>query len=128
VIPDVCQITVNFRFAPDRSIDDASEHLREYLGDFEGINPLEIEIVDAAPAARPNLDHPLVQSFVESVAAPPQPKLGWTDVARFAELGVPAVNFGPGDPEIAHTREEHVVIERIGAAETVLVDFLGRQA
>jgi succinyl-diaminopimelate desuccinylase len=128
VIPDECRITVNFRFAPDRSIDEAGEHLREYLADFEGINELGIEIVDAAPAARPNLDHPLVQAFLGSVGAPPQPKLGWTDVARFAELGVPALNFGPGDPETAHTRDEYVVIERIGAAETVLVDFLGGPA
>ncbi len=120
VIPDECTVTVNFRFAPDRSSDDAIAFVREQFDDIDA----KVEIVDLAPAARPGLTTPLAKAFVASVGSEPQAKLGWTDVARFAELGVPALNFGPGDPEIAHTREEHVVIERIGAAERALARFL----
>jgi succinyl-diaminopimelate desuccinylase len=120
IIPDECVVTVNFRFAPDRSSDDAIAFVRQYFAPVDAA----VEIVDLAPAARPGFDNPLAQAFVASVGAPPQGKLGWTDVARFAELGIPALNFGPGDPELAHAREEHVVIERIGAAENALVSFL----
>jgi succinyl-diaminopimelate desuccinylase len=114
-------VTVNFRFAPDRSADDAIAFVREQFADVEAT----VEIIDLAPAARPGLDQPLAQDFVASLASPPQAKLGWTDVARFGELGVPALNFGPGDPELAHAREEHVIIERIGAAEQALSRFVG---
>jgi succinyl-diaminopimelate desuccinylase len=118
VIPDECTVTVNFRFAPDRSEQDAAEHVRAV---FEGY---QVDVVDSAPAARPGLDAPLPQSVVTAVGGEPRAKLGWTDVARFGELGIPAVNFGPGDPQLAHKPEEHVELSRIAEAEAALVRFL----
>jgi len=118
VIPDECTVTVNFRFAPDRPAEAAIEHVREV---FDGY---DVEIVDLAPAARPGLDAPLTQALVAATGTTPRAKLGWTDVARFGELGIPAVNFGPGDPNVAHKPEEYVEIERIAAAEATLTQFL----
>lgn len=118
VIPDECAVTVNFRFAPDRTLDAAIAHLREV---FDGH---DIEVVDAAPAARPGLDAPLAQSVVSAVGGEARAKLGWTDVARFGELGIPAVNFGPGDPNLAHKPEEHVSRSAVVGAEAALVRFL----
>jgi succinyl-diaminopimelate desuccinylase len=119
VIPDVCEVTVNYRFAPDRSEADAEMHLREV---FDGY---DVTVVDSAPSARPGLDSPVTAALVEATGAPPRAKLGWTDVARFGEMGIPAVNFGPGDPNLAHKPEEHVVVERIRECEQALVRFLG---
>ncbi|PZS13750.1 MAG: succinyl-diaminopimelate desuccinylase [Pseudonocardiales bacterium] len=118
VIPDECTVTVNFRFAPDRSEAQAAQHVREV---FEGF---EVEVVDSAPAARPGLDRPLPRAVVAAVGGEPRAKLGWTDVARFGELGIPAVNFGPGDPNLAHKPEEHVEFSRIHEAEAAMVRFL----
>jgi succinyl-diaminopimelate desuccinylase len=118
IVPDVCTVTVNYRFAPDRSEADAAAHICDVFRDWT------VEIVDSAPAARPGLDAPLAQAFAAAVGGTPQPKYGWTDVARFAELGVPALNFGPGDPNLAHKPEEYVETARIAEAETALVRFL----
>jgi succinyl-diaminopimelate desuccinylase len=118
VVPDECVVTVNFRFAPDRSEVGALAHVREALAGFE------LECVDSAPAARPGLDTAIAASFVAAVGGPARAKYGWTDVARFGELGIPAVNFGPGDPNLAHKPEEHVAVEQIHAAEAALVRFL----
>ena len=118
VIPDECAVTVNFRFAPDRTEDDAQQHVREL---FDGY---DVEIVDSAPAARPGLDSPLPKAMVAAVGGEPRAKLGWTDVARFGELRIPAVNFGPGDPDLAHKPEESVDLALIADAETALVRFL----
>jgi succinyl-diaminopimelate desuccinylase len=120
VVPDECTVTVNFRFAPDRSEDDAYDHVRSV---FDGY---DVTLVDSAPGARPGLEGELASSIVAAVGEPPRAKLGWTDVARFGELGIPAVNLGPGDPNLAHKPEEHVAIERIAATETALVEFLRR--
>ncbi|MDO8381651.1 MAG: succinyl-diaminopimelate desuccinylase [Microbacterium sp.] len=109
VIPDLCEVEVNFRFAPSRSELEAEQHVRDV---FEGF---EIEIVDLAPGARPGLDAPLAREFVAAVGAEPRPKYGWTDVARFSALGVPAVNYGPGDPHLAHHDEERVPVAQIEA-------------
>ena len=111
VIPDRCVVTVNYRFAPDRSVDDAIDHVR---GVFEGF---ETVVVDAAPGALPGLDRPAAADFVAAVGEEPRPKFGWTDVARFSGLGVPALNFGPGDPALAHTRDEHVPLAQITSCE-----------
>jgi succinyl-diaminopimelate desuccinylase len=111
VIPDECVVTVNYRFAPDKSLDEAEAHLREVFGGFE------VTVTDAAPAARPGLDHSAAAAFVKAVGGDPKAKLGWTDVARFAELGIPAVNYGPGEPTLAHTKNEFVEIPRIFACE-----------
>jgi len=111
VIPDRCVVTVNYRFAPDRDIAAASGHLREVFADWE------VAIVDAAPSARPGLGAGPAASFAAAVGGAPRAKLGWTDVARFAELGIPAVNYGPGISEIAHTKDEYVELDRIADCE-----------
>jgi succinyl-diaminopimelate desuccinylase len=118
VIPDECAVTVNYRFAPDRSEAQAQEHVREVFAGYR------VEIADSAASARPGLDAHLTRAFVAAVGGQPQPKLGWTDVARFAQLGIPAVNFGPGDPNLAHKPEEYVEIALIARAEDALVRFL----
>jgi succinyl-diaminopimelate desuccinylase len=118
VIPDLCTVHVNHRFAPDRDVDAAEAHLREVFAGFE------VEVVDAAPGARPGLDRPAAKEFVELVGREPQAKLGWTDVSRFAGLGIPAVNFGPGDPLLAHTDGEHVPIPEIRHTLHVLHGWL----
>ncbi len=107
VIPDACVVTVNYRFAPDRSLEDAIAHVR---GVFDGF---AVDVVDAAPAARPGLGLPAAADFVRAVGAAPAPKFGWTDVARFATLGTPALNFGPGNPALAHAADEHVPVDQI---------------
>ena len=118
VIPDECAVTVNYRFAPDRDEAAARAHLAEI---FDG---WEMDVVDSAPGARPGLDAPLARAFARAVGGDPVAKLGWTDVARFSALGIPAVNFGPGDPNLAHTRDEYVEVERIEAGESALMRFL----
>jgi succinyl-diaminopimelate desuccinylase len=111
VIPDHCVVTVNFRFAPDRTPGQAADYLRELFGRWP------VTVVDSAPGARPGLDRPAAASFVAAVGGKPRAKLGWTDVARFAELGIPAVNYGPGEPEVAHARDEYVEIPKIAECE-----------
>jgi succinyl-diaminopimelate desuccinylase len=118
VVPDRCEVEVNFRFAPDRSEDDAARHVKEVLGGFE------VEVTDVAGGALPGLGAAPAKAFIEAVGATPNAKLGWTDVARFAALGIPALNFGPGDPNLAHTREEHVEIEKIVAGARTLRRWL----
>jgi succinyl-diaminopimelate desuccinylase len=118
VVPDECRVEVNFRFAPDRSEEAAADHVR---GVFEGY---DLTIVDSAPGALPGLDAPPAREFLAAVGDAPQAKLGWTDVARFAALGIPALNYGPGDPNLAHTREEHVEIAKIRAGAAVLHRWL----
>ncbi|WP_084957427.1 succinyl-diaminopimelate desuccinylase [Thermoactinospora rubra] len=118
VIPDECVVTVNYRFAPDLSLEQAREHVLEV---FDGYR---VAFTDGAPAARPGLTHPVAAAFAAAVGGAPRAKLGWTDVARFAELGVPAVNYGPGDPNLAHQREEHVSLQQVVAAERAMVAWL----
>jgi succinyl-diaminopimelate desuccinylase len=122
VLPDECRVTVNFRFAPDRSEADAAEHVRSV---FSGL-AATVSIVDSAPGALPGLSAPAARDFVAAVGTKPVAKYGWTDVSRFAALGIPAVNFGPGDPNLAHTREEHVLIPRIAECENALRSYLTR--
>jgi succinyl-diaminopimelate desuccinylase len=119
VIPDECLVFVNYRFAPDRSGAEAETHLRELFTGFE------LDVVDLAPGARPGLGHPAAREFVGAVGGTVTAKLGWTDVARFAALGVPAVNFGPGDPLLAHTDHEHCPVGAIRESLAVLLKWLG---
>jgi succinyl-diaminopimelate desuccinylase len=114
VIPDVCVVDVNYRFAPDRTVADAEKHLRDVFDGFE------VEIMDSAPGALPGLSGPAAVEFIAAVGQPPIGKFGWTDVARFAAMGVPALNFGPGDPNLAHKPEEKVEISKIRAGAEVL--------
>ncbi|WP_217183430.1 succinyl-diaminopimelate desuccinylase [Streptomyces sp. AC495_CC817] len=118
VIPDACEVEVNYRFAPSKSAADAEAHIRSVLAGFD------IEITDAAEGARPGLDAPIAQQFVAAVGAEPRPKYGWTDVARFSALGIPAVNYGPGDPHLAHHDEERVPLAQIDAVERGLRAWL----
>lgn len=109
VLPDSCTVTVNYRFAPDRSAELAANHLREVFDGFD------VAVQDVAPGALPGLDRPAAAAFVEAVGGTVNPKFGWTDVSRFSALGVPAVNFGPGNPELAHTKHEHVPVAQLHA-------------
>jgi succinyl-diaminopimelate desuccinylase len=118
VVPDRCTIAVNHRFAPDRTEDEALAHVQELLAPFECV------LTDSAPAAAPRLGEPAAAEFLAAIGGEPQAKLGWTDVARFASLGIPAVNFGPGDPNLAHTREEYVELPLIGECERMLRGYL----
>ena len=118
VIPDACEVEVNYRFAPSKSAADAEAHVRGVLAGFD------VEITDAAEGARPGLDAPIAQQFVAAVGAEPRPKYGWTDVARFSALGIPAVNYGPGDPHLAHHDEERVPLAQIDAVERGLRAWL----
>ena len=108
VIPDPCEIDVNFRFAPDRTVADAEAHLREV---FDGY-AVRDDRLGARGAARASPRRP-PSDFLAAVGSEPVGKLGWTDVARFAALGIPALNFGPGDPNLAHTTDEQVEISKI---------------
>jgi succinyl-diaminopimelate desuccinylase len=122
VLPDECVVSVNHRFAPDRTVDEAYAHMREVFDGFE------IELSDAAPAAMPGLSVPAAAAFVEAVGGTVNPKFGWTDVARFSGLGIPAVNFGPGDPHLAHRQDEFVPLEQIRTVERQLRSWLGGDA
>jgi succinyl-diaminopimelate desuccinylase len=112
VIPDTCVVSVNYRFAPDRSVAEAVAHVEEVFDGFA------VTVVDSAPGALPGLDRAAAADFVAAVGEAPRPKFGWTDVARFSALGVPALNFGPGDPALAHTRDEHVPLAQIESCES----------
>jgi succinyl-diaminopimelate desuccinylase len=118
VVPDECAITVNFRFAPDRSLAQARQHVCEVFTGFD------IEFTDGAPGALPGLSQPAAGEFLAATNAAPTAKYGWTDVSRFAALGVPALNYGPGDPNLAHTREEHVDTTKITECARLLRKYL----
>lgn len=118
VIPDEAVITVNYRFAPSKSHLEAEAYLRELFVGFE------LEVTDFAEGARPGLDLPEAAAFVQATGTEPFPKYGWTDVARFSALGIPAVNFGPGDPNKAHADDEAVEIDQIYSCENALRNWL----
>ncbi|MDN5794312.1 MAG: succinyl-diaminopimelate desuccinylase [Intrasporangium sp.] len=118
VIPDRCVVTVNYRFAPDKSVDEAFEHVRQVFDGFECV------LGDAAAGARPGLHLPAAEAFVAALGLPVGAKEGWTDVARFSELGIPAVNFGPGDPNLAHMDDERCPVEQYARAERALLRWL----
>ena len=118
VVPDECVVTVNFRFAPDRSAEQAAAHVREVFAGYD------VAITDSAPGARPGLGHPAAASLLAAVGGEPRAKLGWTDVARFAALGLPADNYAPGDPELAHSADEHVDVAQIAECEAKMEAWL----
>jgi succinyl-diaminopimelate desuccinylase len=118
VVPDECVVTVNYRFAPDRSEAEAEAYIRDLFAAWP------VDILDSAPGARPGLTAGPAADFVKAVGGEPRAKLGWTDVARFAELGIPAVNYGPGISEIAHTPAEYVETAPIVHAEQSLTAWL----
>jgi succinyl-diaminopimelate desuccinylase len=123
VVPDRATVVINHRFAPDRSAAQAESTLRRLLDHH--LEPGDHwELVDVAPAAAPGLDHPVLAALVASTGEPPRAKLGWTDVAFFAERGIPAANFGPGDPLLSHTPGEHVSTDELTRAAGVLGTLL----
>ena len=119
VLPDECRVSVNYRFAPDRTEEEAFGHMVDVFDGFE------IEVSDSAPSALPGLSAPAAAAFIAAVGGVANPKFGWTDVARFSALGIPAVNFGPGDPNLAHKQEEFVPLEHIRIVEEQLRTWLG---
>ena len=119
VIPDRCEVTVNYRYAPSLGEEDAEAHVREVFAGFD------VDVVDNAGGARPGLHLPAARAFAEALGLPVEAKQGWTDVARFSAMGVPAVNFGPGDPNLAHHDDEQCPIEQYGACEAALLRWLG---
>ncbi len=122
VVPDLCTITINHRFAPDHDLDAARQTVRDVVGDAydesKGDTWVEIDVSMGAP---PSLGHPLLKSLVERSGRSPRAKLGWTDVAFFAEQSIPAANFGPGDPLLAHTQGEFVTKDQLDAAWSTIV-------
>ncbi|MCT9932618.1 succinyl-diaminopimelate desuccinylase [Planotetraspora sp. A-T 1434] len=118
VIPDECVVSVNYRFAPDLTVEEAFDHVRELFDGFE------VRLMDGAPGARPGLTHPVAAAFAEAIGGTPRAKLGWTDVARFSALGMPAVNCGPGNPNLAHTAGENVSLAMIAETERRLLAWL----
>jgi succinyl-diaminopimelate desuccinylase len=118
IIPDECMVHVNYRFAPSRTGEEAVEHLRELFAGFD------LTVVDLAEGARPGLDEPLAKEFLAAVGGEAKPKYGWTDVARFSALGIPAVNYGPGDPLTAHADDERVALDQVTECERGLRAWL----
>lgn len=118
VIPDQATLTVNYRFAPSRSVLDATAHLKEVFSGYE------VTVTDQAEGARPGLDLPQAQEFIRATKTTPKPKYGWTDVARFSSLGIPAVNYGPGDPSLAHADNENVPVGHLFDCEAGLRAWL----
>ena len=118
VVPDECAVTVNYRFAPDLTGEQAAEFVRSVFSAWP------VTVLDVADGARPGLGQPAAAEFVAVVGGTPRAKLGWTDVARFSALGIPAVNYGPGISEIAHTAGEYVEIGKIGECESRLRAWL----
>jgi succinyl-diaminopimelate desuccinylase len=118
VIPDHCAVTVNYRFSPDQTEAQALDRVRELFDGFR------VVLTDSAPGALPGLSHPAAAAFVAAIGTTPTAKEAWTDVARFSALGIPAVNYGPGDPTLAHTREENVAVAAVLEAEAKLRAWL----
>jgi succinyl-diaminopimelate desuccinylase len=120
VIPDAASMTVNFRFAPDRSADAALRHVHDI---FDGLD-VHIEQTDSAAGALPGLSTPAAKALINAANGQVRAKYGWTDVSRFAARGIAAVNYGPGDPNLAHTRGELVPVHQITDAVTMLRAYL----
>jgi succinyl-diaminopimelate desuccinylase len=119
VIPDRCTVVVNYRFAPDKDPGAAERHLREVFAGYD------VTVTDAAAGARPGLDVPAAAEFVAAVGGATNAKFGWTDVARFSARGVPAVNFGPGDPSKAHADDEFCPATDVWSCRDALLRWLG---
>ncbi|MGH9043419.1 MAG: succinyl-diaminopimelate desuccinylase [Acidimicrobiales bacterium] len=124
VVPDRASVTLNYRFAPDRAGEDAAAFVEAFLEDVMGEPGDSCVVLDRAPGAMPNLDSPLLSALLRSVGRPPRAKLGWTDVATFAARGLPAINLGPGDPELAHHPDESVKRQALEQVRDGLRSFL----
>lgn len=123
VVPDRATVTINHRFAPDRSPEEAEAFCRELVAPFMDEHDT-FEVTDMSPAAKPDLRHPVMASFIGRNDLLVRAKLGWTDVAFFAEQGIPAVNFGPGDATLAHTQQEHLSVDPLARTYAALEALL----
>ena len=123
VVPDVARCTLNHRVAPDRSLDEAVDWLTGYLGPVleEGD---AVEVLDWAPSAPPSMINERLRQLVALTERPVRGKVGWTDVATFAEMGIAAKNFGAGDPLLAHRSDEFVTESELDEFARVLVAWL----
>ncbi len=121
VIPDSCVVTINYRFAPSKSEDQAKNFVGELFGEWQ------VTVIDSAPGALPGLDRPAAQEFLSVTGAKVEPKFGWTDVARFSQMKTPAVNYGPGDPSVAHSQAEQVLIEEVERVARTLTVWLSQK-
>lgn len=125
VVPGEAELTLNYRFAPDRSEAEAEAELRRLLSPvLDEVIGDRVEVLDIAPGAPPFLRHPLIAKLVGATGRPPEAKVGWTDVATFFAAGVPAANFGPGDPSLAHSPDEHVSEAELAEARRVLAALI----
>ncbi len=124
VVPDSAMVRINHRYAPDRTGAEAEAHVREFLAPFLDGDSDVVELVDHSPAAPPGLSHPLLRAITDRHRLEVRAKLGWTDVAFFAEHGVPAVNLGPGEPTLAHTAGECLERAPLESCFSVLRDLL----
>jgi succinyl-diaminopimelate desuccinylase len=120
VVPDRCTANLNFRFAPDKSLEAAAEELRALARELGA----EVELTDLSPACPAYADHPLVQRLLARTGVAAEPKQAWTDVARLAQAGVPAVNFGPGATAQAHQVGESVELPALARCYAALEAFL----
>jgi succinyl-diaminopimelate desuccinylase len=121
IIPDVFELNLNHRFGPSTSVEAAKRRVLELVA-----GEAELEFVDVSPSAPPLRTHPLVAALAESGVVAVEPKQAWTDVARFAQLGIPAVNFGPGVQAQAHQRNEWTLLSQLSGGLTVLQTWLSR--
>lgn len=119
IIPGRFELNVNYRFSPDRSTDEAIERLREVCAPADGF-----EVADVAPAAYPEVSHPLFQRLIEVAGGKVAHKQGWTDVAQLAERAIPGINFGPGETALAHKPGESILLDDLDWSYQVLVDTL----
>jgi succinyl-diaminopimelate desuccinylase len=117
VIPGRCEATLNFRYAPTRTMPEAEARIRELVG-------RELEVLDHAPGAHVALGSPLVQSLRDTGGFEVLPKQAWTNVADFAARGLDAVNLGPGTTRLAHTVEERVEVAELARTFDALQRFL----
>jgi succinyl-diaminopimelate desuccinylase len=118
VIPDSCVVTVNYRYAPSTSEEEAAKHVADLFAGYD------VCVVDNAGGARPGLRLPAAEAFVAALGLPVKAKQGWTDVARFSAMGVPAVNFGPGDPSLAHHDDERCPVAQLTECEAAMLRWL----
>lgn len=119
IIPGIFQLNVNYRFSPDRTVDEAIERLAQMCSDADSF-----EVLDAAPAAYPEVAHPVFARLIERAGGAVSHKQGWTDVAQFAQRGLPAINFGPGETALAHKPDESIALDDLDWAHEVLTGVL----
>ena len=121
VIPDEIWINVNARYAPGESTDEVEARLR----DLSGVDA-SLTLIDISPPAAPHRDHPMIRLLQDCGVEQVEPKFAWTDVARFAQIGVPAANFGPGVLAQAHQRNEWTSIDALECGDATLRRWLSR--